>query len=196
LVAFGLIMIGELFLLIVVGELLALVPYLLWQRSPFFAALVVLAFLSALSVLWRLHLTDRPAPEPPSSGPQITMSRIPISGTAGTVYMTQFVVWALLSPAVGLFYAVLVSAAVLALPLIRYLHRPGHTGALAAAGAAVLGAACGALAVAGVTIEQAPLARILLVGVVGGVVAGPILLWLRSRPDREVSIAPYAHGGS
>jgi hypothetical protein len=196
LVAFGLIMIGELFLLIIVGQLLALVPYLLWERSPLLAALLVLAFVGALAVLWRLHRANRSATEPPSSGPQITMSRIHIGGTAGTVYMIQFVVWALLSPAVGLFYAVLVSAAVLALPLISYIHRPGRTGVLAAAGAAVLGAACGALAVAVVTIEQAPLARILSVGLVGGVIAGPILLWLRSRADRELSIAPYAGNGS
>lgn len=193
LAAFALIMAGEIALLIVVGSLLALVPCLLWERSPLRAGFFVGVFVAALVLLWRLHRAERLPAELPAGGPQITMSRIPISGTAGTVYMTQFLVWALLSPAVGLFYAFLLSGALLALPVIRYVHRPGRTGALPAVGAALLGGACGAAVVAGVSLEQAPLGRILLAGVLGGAVAGPVLLWIRTRARPQVTIAPYAN---
>jgi len=195
LAAFALIMAGEIALLIVVGSLLALVPYLLWERSPLWAILVVAVFVATLLVLWLLHRAESPTVERVSGGPQITLSRIPVSGTAGLVYMTQFLVWALLSPAVGVLYALLLSGALLARRVVRYMHRPGRPGYRAAAGAALLGGFCG-VAVAGASIEQAPLGRILLAGVLGGAVAAPILLWIRSRARPGVTIAPYANNGS
>ena len=51
------------------------------------------------------------------------MSRIPITGSIGAVYTLQFVIWALVTPQIGLFYAILSGGGLLLLPVAFYVNR-------------------------------------------------------------------------
>ncbi len=181
----------EVAVLVLVGGTALMFPYVLWQTSPFRAVLAVLGFAAVAAALWRSHRRESGVqPEHLPVNPQISLSRIPMSGAAGAIYMLQFVVWALCAPAVGLFYAALIAGALLLLPLVFYLNRPGRR-PWAAGMASVLGMLCGLWVASVASAREFPRARLLEVAVAGGVLAAPALVWLRSR-RRHVSIAPYA----
>jgi hypothetical protein len=119
------------------------------------------------------------------------MSRIPITGLPGALYLGQFLIWALATPAVGVLYVALLAGALLLLPLVFYLNRPGRGSASAVSAAGVLGAVSGLAVVTLVSVREFPFAGLFGVALIAGVLGAPILVWLRSRRQR-VSIAPYS----
>ena len=191
-VAFAILLAAELSLLVVVLGLLAVFPYLLWQRSPLRATLAVLGLAIVGVALWRAHHADTAASSQELPGhPEISISHISISGAPGAIYMLQFLVWALVTPAVGFFDAALIAGALLLLPLIFYLNQPGRGSASAVGVGGVLGALCGLAVVAFVSFRELPLAGVFLIALAAGILGAPMLIWLRSR-RRHVSIAPYS----
>ena len=190
--AFAILLALELALLVVVVGVLALFPYLLWQRSPLRAVLAVPGLAVVAVALWRAHRADAAvSSQALPAHPGISISHIPISGVPGAIYMLQFLVWALVTPAVGLFYAALIAGALFLLPLIFYLNRPGRGSASAVGTGAVLGALCGLAVVAFVSFREVPLTGVFAAALAAGVLGAPILIWVRSRRD-HVSIAPYS----
>ena len=189
-VAFAILLALELTLLVMAASLVVMLPYLLWQRSPWRAVLAVLGLAGVGIALWRSHRRVTVSPPFPASGPEISISRIPITGAVGAIYMVQFLVWVLVEPAVGLVYAALIAGGLLLLPLILYVNRPGRSASAVSIGA-LLGALCGMALVSFVSLRELPIAGIFGVAVVAGVLAAPVLIWHRSQ-QKHVSIAPYS----
>jgi hypothetical protein len=104
--------------------------------------------------------------------------------------MLQFLVWFLVTPEVGLFYAALLAGGLLLLPLIFYLNRPGRGSATAVSIGSILGMVCGLAVVALASSREFPLARLFALSLAAGLLAAPVLIWRRSR-QTHVSIAPY-----
>jgi len=195
-VAFAIVMAGQVALLVLAGVMVATLPVYLWQSSPWRAVLFTGGFLAALALLWLTHRRVSPTTaEETSRRPEINASRIPMSGSAGAVYMLQFLVWAVLSPAIGLFFAVLVGGAVLLLPLVFHLNRPGGGGVVGTLAGGAIGALCGLAALRGMALTSAPLTQVVIVSLCLGGLAGPLLVWHRSRREAPPSIKPYARHG-
>ena len=193
-IAFAIILAGELALLGV--GLVSLVAFacLLWSRSPWMAALAVLVGVAVAVWLWRSHRAPAPAPVQPSQvHPGISISTIPITGAPGALYMLQFLVWLLVTPAVGILYAVLLGGALLVLPLVFFVNRPGRHGLSTVAVWGVVGMLCGLALVAVGSVREFPLAWVFGFGLCAGVIGAPILIWWRGR-TRTPSIAPYSEG--
>jgi hypothetical protein len=193
-VAFAILLALELAVLVIVGALVAWLPYFLWQRSPWRAMVAVLGLGAVGVALWKSHRRSAAAWSQllPASGPEISVSHIPITGPVGALYMLQFLVWVLLVPAVGLVYAALVAGALLLLPLIHYMNRPGRSPSAVGLGG-LLGTLCGLAVATLVSMREFPLAGMFGIALVAGVVGAPVLIWLRSR-QKHVSIAPYSQG--
>jgi Ca2+/Na+ antiporter len=162
----------------------------MWERSPWraVAAVVVLAVvIVGLFRAWRQE-TGAGVGIEPHPGPSI--SRIPLSGSMGAVYLLQFLVWVLLIPGVGLFYLVLICGGVLLVPVVSYVnrssrHRAGHvaTGGVVTVIALLLLASIASA-------RELPAAALFGVAVVGGVVAAAGLIMWRRRQGHP-TIAPY-----
>ena len=189
-IVFAVLLAMELALLVVVAGVVATFPVLMWERNPLSAILAVAGLVVVAVGLWRAHRTDT-AVTVPRVHPGISFSRIPISGVPGALFMLQFLVWVLVTPAVGLFYAALIGGGLLLVPLIAYANRPGRGSVPAASTGAVLGALCGLALVAYVSLREFPLAALFAVALAAGVLGAPILIWLRGRARRD-SIAPYS----
>ena len=163
---------------------------LLWASSPWRAVVAVLGLFVIGAVIWKTHRAGAVSVEVPASGPQITFSRIPVTGVPGALFMLQFLVWALLIPAVGLFYTALLAGAFLLLPVIFFVNRPGQGGASAVGLGGLVGALAGIGAAAVIAFRQVPLAGLFLLAFIAGLAGAPVLIWLRS-PPRHPSIAVY-----
>jgi hypothetical protein len=163
----------------------------MWQRSPLQGVLALLLF-GAVGVglvsSWRREA--RPA-DHGDVHPGPSLSRIPITGSLGAVYMVQFVVWVLVAPQVGVFYAVLIGGGLLLLPVAYYMNRaPRHRTAGVALGG-IAGVLCGLLLTSAALSRVVPLAGIFGVAVLAGVVgAGLLIVWRRR--EAHPSIAPYS----
>ena len=188
---FAALLAAELALLVVVLGVIAMFPFLLWQRNPLSAFLAVLGSAVVAFALWRSYRADTAAASGPPVHPGISLSRIPIAGVPGALYMLQFAVWVLVTPEVGLLYAALIAGGLLLVPLIAYANRPGRGSVPAASTGAVLGALSGLAVVAFVSVREVPLAFLFMVALAAGVLGAPIVIWLRGR-QRGVSIAPYS----
>jgi hypothetical protein len=186
--AFAALLVGELTLLAVVVGLLAYLPYLLWQSSPVRAVLALLGLACVIGALWRAHQAQaRAASQRLPGPPEISISRIPITGAPGALYMLQFLVWALVTPSVGFLYAALLAGALLVFPVVVFVNRPGRRRSV---GGALLGALTGLAVVSFVSFREVPIMGVFGVALGTGLVAGPCLIWMRSRRS-QVSIAPY-----
>ena len=193
--AFAFLLACEIGLLVVVGSGVAMLPYLLWKRSPVRAGLCVVFLVGVIIWLWKSrHSEATLEPPTPATHPGISISRIPITGVPGTLYMLQFVVWVLVVPKVGLFFAALIGAALLLLPLGFYLHRPGRGSAASVSIASILGVLSGLAVAALVSAREFPAAGVFIVALVLGVLGAPALIWSRSRQE-HTSIAPYRSPG-
>ena len=187
--AFAVLVVGELTLLAVVVSLLAYLPYLLWRDSPLRAVFALLGLACVIGALWRAHRAQvQAAPQRLPGPPEISISHIPITGAPGALYMLQFLVWALVTPSVGFLYAALLAGALLVLPVVVFANRPGRRRSV---GGALLGALTGLAVVSFVSFREVPIMGIFGVALATGLVAGPCLIWVRSRRG-QVSIAPYA----
>jgi len=186
---FAVLLACEVALGVVVLALMTTVIGALWDRNPWFCGLVVGVIVLSTVAFWRSR-GARPNSELGSPHPGISISRIPITGGAGAVYMLQFVVWALFAPAVGLLYAALVAGGILLLPVVFYLNRRQVGGAVNVSAGAMLGLLCG-LAFMGLALSRRfPFASFFSISVVAGVVAAGALIWHRRR-STHVSIAPF-----
>ncbi len=190
-VAFAILLVAEVGLLAVGLAGVAVFPYLLWQRSPIRAVIAAAVIIGAAVVVWRVHRRQGGDSRDARLSPEISISRIPISGLPGAIYMLQFLVWALVTPAVGLFYAALIAGALLLLPIIFHLNRPGRGGASAVGAGALLGGLSGLAVVALVSFHEVPLAAVFMIALGAGILGAPILIWMRGRRG-HVSIAPYS----
>ena len=190
-VAFAILLCFELALLVVALSLTLLFPYVLWQRSPLEGGIAAVGLVAVAVALWRSHRVARG--EALQVNPQISISHIPISGPVGAIYMLQFLVWVLVAPEIGLLYAALIGAAILLLPVVFYINKPGREPWATGVGG-LLGMLCGLVVFTLVSVRQLPLARLFLVAIAAGVIAAPLLIWLRSRQG-HVSIAPYSESG-
>jgi len=173
--------------LIVVGVVVALVGMFvvaLWGRAPWAAILLASSLLGLLVWFWRAGRRDTPV----STGqvhPSILMQRIPMSGAAGSMYMLQFLVWALVIPKVGLFYAVLIGGGLLLVPVAYYFNRPGRGGLAGVGGGALLGLLLGLAFFSVVSARQVPIMAIFGCAAVAGVLGAVLLIWRRSAKAGE-----------
>jgi uncharacterized membrane protein YqjE len=188
-VAFAILIALELSLLAVVIGLVAMFFPLLWERSPIKAAVACVLLAAGAVALWKSW--RRPdATQLPPVHPGISVSHIPISGPVGAIYMVQFVVWAILAPAVGLFYAALLGGGLLLVPVAYFVNRPGRGGATRTGLGSLLGLVSGLLFIGVVSSRQVRLAGLFTTAVVAGVLGAVVLIWLRRKPQHP-SIAPY-----
>jgi hypothetical protein len=188
-VAFAILIALELAVLaIVIGALAVFFP-LLWERSPAKAGVAVVVILLAVVAVWN-SFRRQDATQVPAVHRGISVSRIPISGPIGAIYMLQFVVWAILTPAVGFFYAALLGGGLLLVPVAYYLNRPGRHEATHLGIGGILGLVSGLLFVGAVASQQTRLASLFTIAVIAGVLGAVALIWLRRKPDHP-SIAPY-----
>ena len=161
-----------------------------WERSPWRAVVAVTVLgvvIVGLFRAWR-HETGAGVTSEPHPGP--SMSRIPLSGSMGAVYLLQFFVWALLIPGVGLFYLVLICGGVLLVPVVSYVNRSSRerAGHVAASGLVTLIALLLLVSVA--SARELPAAALFGVALVGGVItAAGLVIWRRRQG--HPTIAPY-----
>ena len=188
-VAFAILIAVEIALLVIVTGLMAMLVELLWNRSPFMACTLVLILILAAVAFWRSRRNEAASAAGVHSG--ISVSRIPITGAAGAIYMLQFLVWAVLEPAVGLFYAALIAGAVLLLPVAFYVNRRRVGGAGSAGAGGLLGLLCGLAFFGLASSREIPLAKLFPIALAAGVVGAGVLVWSRSKGKHTPSIAPY-----
>jgi len=104
-VAFAILLAMELVVVGVVAALVGMLVVALWERAPWAAIAVACTLIGSLLWFWKARRQEAPV----STGqvhPGILLQRIPMSGAAGSMYMVQFLVWALVIPRVALGYAV------------------------------------------------------------------------------------------
>jgi hypothetical protein len=164
----------------------------MWLRSPLQGILAVLLFAVVAAGLVRAWRRERSSAATTEVHPGPSVSRIPITGSMGAVYMLQFVIWALVIPQVTLLYAVLLGGGVLLVPVAFYFNRPhgaapGRVGVVAG-----MGAMCGLLVVSAVTAREVPSAALFGAAVLSGV-AGAVLLIVRRRHEGHPSIRDSEH---
>jgi hypothetical protein len=162
---------------------------LLWERSPVRAVIAIVGLIVVILGLvrsWRRegggdHGDVHPGP---------SMSRIPLSGSMGGIYLLQFLVWALVIPGVGIFYLILLAGGLLFVPVVIYANRSSRrrAGQLASGGLAVV--ICALLAVSVAAARELALAGLFGMAVLGGVMAGAALVALRRR-QKHPTIAQY-----
>jgi hypothetical protein len=162
----------------------------MWQRSPIQGVLACLLFGAVgFGLLWSWR-RERSAGDHGDVHPGPSMSRIPITGSMGAVYMLQFVIWALVTPQVGPFYAVLIGGGVLLVPVAHYVNRASRPQATGVALWGVVGLLCGLLVVSAAVSRAVPVAGLFGVSVLAGLVGAGILS-RRRRRETHPSIAPY-----
>jgi len=163
----------------------------MWQRSPVQGVLASLLFGAVgFGLVWSWR-RERRAGDHGDVHPGPSISRIPIMGSMGAVYMLQFVIWALVTPQVGLLYAVLIGGGVLLLPVAYYVNRASRHQATGVALWGVVGVLCGLLVVSAALSRAVPVAGLFGVSsVLAGLVGAGILI-LRRRRETHPSIAPF-----
>jgi hypothetical protein len=163
----------------------------MWQRSALQGVLASLLFGAVgLGLVWSWR-RERPARGDGDVHPGPSLSRIPITGSMGAVYMLQFVIWVLVAPEIGLFYAVLIGGGVLLLPVAYYVNRRSRPQATSVAVGGIAGVVCGLVVVSAALSRAVPVAGLFGVAVLAGVVGAGILIVLRRR-ETHPSVAPYA----
>jgi hypothetical protein len=163
---------------------------ILWERSPWRAvAAIILLAVVILSLVraWR-HETGANVSGEPHPGPSI--SRIPLSGSMGAVYLLQFLIWALLIPGVGLFYLVLICGGVLLVPVVSYVNRSSRQRAGHVAAAGLLAVIACLLLASIASSRELPAGWLFGSALGGGVLtAAGLVIWRRRQT--HPSIAPY-----
>ncbi len=159
----------------------------MWLRSAWQGILASLLFVLVAVGLVRAWRHERLAASDNGVHPGPSMSRIPISGSIGAVYMLQFVIWVLVVPAVGLFYAVLIGGGLLLLPVAFYFNHAGGREASRAAVGGVVGLLCGLLVVSVAAARVLPTAGLFGIAVVGGIIGAAIMI-RRGRRDSHPSL--------
>jgi hypothetical protein len=163
----------------------------MWHRSPLQGVLALLLFGAViLGLVWSWRREQRPA-DHGDVHPGPSLSKIPITGSLGAVYMLQFVVWVLVAPQVGLFYAILIGGGLLLVPVAYYMNRaPRHRTTGVALGG-IAGVVCGLLVTSAALSRKMPLASLFGVAVLAGIIGAGLLI-LRRRREAHPSIAPYS----
>jgi len=193
-VVFAILIVIELALVALSMGLLGFFVQAMWHRNPWLTSLgVVLLLAGGFRVVSRRRAVPAPPPaELPPVHPGISIHHIPISGVPGAIYMVQFLVWALVAPAVGIFYAALIAGGLLLVPLAYVVNRPGTASrSILALGVLAFMLALGY--VAHVSDEALPSGGLFGVSVVAGFVAAAVLVWWRSRAREQLTLKSYGH---
>ncbi len=161
----------------------------MWERSAIQGTLAFLLFVGVAFALVRSWRRERLAASDDGVHPGPSMSRIPISGSMGAVYMLQSVIWVLVAPEVGLFYGALIGGGLLLLPVAYYVNRASRRQASHVAVGGLIGVLTGLLVASAVSSRQVPAAGLFGLAVLAGVVGGAFLIVRRRRQTHPSIVA-------
>ena len=178
-VAFAILLAIELIVVGIVTALVGMFVVELWKRAPWQAILAAFTLIGLLLWFWRARRRE-PLVSTGQVHPGILLQRIPMSGAAGAMYMLQFLVWALVTPRVGLLYAVLIGGGLLLVPVAHYVNRPGRGGLASVGGGGLLGLLLGLAFFSVVSARQVPIMSIFGLAAVAGILGAALLIWRRS----------------
>ncbi len=184
-VAFGVLLAIELIAVAIVTGLVGLLIVLLWERSPWIATAAAAGLIGCLIWFWRNRGREVAEAAPGQVHRGILLDRIPVSGAAGSMYMLQFLVWALASPVVGVGFAVLIAAGILLVPVAYHYNRPRKDGLVRVGGAGALGAIFGLGFFLVVSARQVPFAAMFGAATAAGTLGAVVLLWRRAKQGRN-----------
>ncbi len=184
-VAFGVLLAIELIAVAIVTGLVGMLIMLLWERSPWMGTGAAAGLVACLIWFWQNRRREVAQAAPGQVHRGILLDRIPVSGAAGSMYMLQFLVWALASPVVGLGFAVLIAAGLLLVPVAHHYNRPRKDGLIRVGGAGALGAIFGLGFFLVASARQVPLTAMFGAATAAGTLGAAVLIWRRSKEPRD-----------